>query len=153
MITDINLIFARGDAYTALVGGNGGENELVISCSPGQDGNVAVSLVAMSVDGGAKRLGVPLAHDSRDGIALVRLARLESSLRMALTRWRSGGVPGSVEEVQQAIAQCEEVLAAIVGTWGVHDATGASTTSPEYLDQFPDPSDVQQERDERDSKE
>src|SRR5206468_4288743 len=87
MISNITLIFARADAYTALIGGNDGEEELVICASPGQDGDVRLVLTAMSVDGGARFIEPAQSRPSHaPNIFLTRCAHLENALRSAL--WR-----------------------------------------------------------------
>lgn len=51
----------RGDcsSYTATVSGNGGEDELAVCASAGQNGKVSIILIVIQIDGGVYMFGQP----------------------------------------------------------------------------------------------
>lgn len=123
MITSLNLIFARADSYTALVGGNEGEHELVISCSPCQDGRVMLSMMAVSFGGGATRLLPAARHiaGARNGFPLVQATALFDVIRSALFDWgHSGGEPTQAQR-EHLLQVTWNLARTIVGTWGAED--------------------------------
>ena len=75
--------------YTLLVDGNGGENQLVITSSAGQNGKTIFSVIAVSVDLGMRVLAYRTYIQTREVPAFVK---------QQLIAWVSHGVPPTWKE-------------------------------------------------------
>lgn len=101
-ITELKVAASPG-GYATTITGNGGEEELVICASGGQDGRYALSILAMSVDGGGTLLynagGLPRPH-------AVYAGALEDTLRSIITAWATSGLDADGDqagEIEEAI--------------------------------------------------
>jgi len=93
-------------AYTLLIDGNDGEEQLVIITSSGQNGQTAITVVSVQVDLGMKVL---VNHEHwistyREGSDLIQ------KLRQVIRTWVIGGIPPTGGEMREQYAIIERIL-------------------------------------------
>jgi hypothetical protein len=108
MIGNLTIKHLTPDTYTALIQGNGGEEEAVLSASPGQDGRVRVIFTGMSVDGGASVLYQGAVSSKTLGI----------KLRVILLAWASAGIPPTKIEAQGLSEVIDSIVHQVLTMWG-----------------------------------
>lgn len=110
MISDIKPLFISRASYTAVIQGNGGENEIAISVSIGQDAQARILASAPAVDGGMEALALPLGAGPGKPLEIAATGLLPA-LRTILQGWAYSGIKPRGEE----LARIDEDIAAIVG--------------------------------------
>lgn len=128
MIHNLSIIFIRADAYTAIVAGNAGARELIISASPAHDGRTCLSLTIAATGGQILRLD-PRARYLQGacrGFPLVRTTDLEEAIRNALYDFaHCDGIEPNQEQREHLLETTWSLSHRIVDVWGIHDAAEA----------------------------
>jgi hypothetical protein len=117
VITNLELLFASANSYSAVISGNGGEDELVISVTPGQDGNTVVAATAISVDGGPVQRVEFSASGSRNGYPMVRTDHLQHAVRQILTNWSCSGITPTEAERARNDTQIAAITRTLSNNW------------------------------------
>lgn len=107
----------RDRGYSMHIPGNGGEEELIIITSWGQDFKTPLVIVAAQVDG-----GVTVLHNSK---TRVTFAQLVTTLDTVLKKWSSGGIKPTVEEQAWLDKQRDKLILKLDKAWNTGRASFA----------------------------
>lgn len=102
--------------YSLHLPGNGGEEELIIITSWGQDGSTPMMILSASVDGGP----IKVLHNSQQtrGKKTYRLVDAITAVRDAISAWAESGLAPNQTESEEIGRQLIKLNKTLIKLWG-----------------------------------